>query len=167
MDNQKIIYFIRHGQSTGNVDTNTFTLDAPLTELGKLQASVLELDVDLIICSPMRRALETLHYSKIQGKDFLINDDCREKICSPSDRMILESEYVETNENFSLRMSHFANFLLNLQSNKIAVVCHGCVIASLTGSYLKNGDIIMANLDTILMVSKGGVLPVSCCGYSW
>ena len=167
VNNGKTIYFVRHGQSTGNIDHSSSILDAPLTEHGKLQASFVELDVDLIVCSPMRRALETLHYSMIKGRQFLINYDCREKVCGPPDRMILEPEYVETDENFSLRIINFANFLLNAEFNKIAVVCHGCVIASLTGSYLDNANVIVANLDTIKMVANGGILPISCCGSSW
>ena len=166
-NNSKIIYFVRHGQSTGNIDHSSSILDAPLTELGKSQASFVELDVDLVVCSPMRRALETLHYSMIKGKKFLINYDCREKVCGPSDRIILEPEYVERDEEFSLRMINFANFLLNAEFNKIAVVCHGCVIASLTGTYLNNADVIIANLDTIKMVANGRILPILCCGSSW
>lgn len=167
MNSRKIIYFIRHGQSVANSDTTSSMIDPPLTQLGRLQASKLELNVDLVICSPMRRALETLHYSRLRCNEFVINNKCREKRCGHSDQMLLEIPYQETKEDFALRMTQLAQYLLDSNFNTIAVVCHGCVIASLTGEYLPNGAILIANLDTIKFIANGGTLPVLCCGYNW
>jgi len=167
MNTNREIYFIRHGQSVGNIDPNSDITDSPLTEFGRMQASMINLEVDLIICSPMRRALETLHYSQINSKELLISDICREKICGTSDSKLLEFPELETDDNFNLRISELANMLLNLNYNTIGVVCHGCVIAALTGSYLNNTEIIKGDLETIRMIANGAVIPIVCCGSNW
>jgi len=115
----------------------------------------------------MKRALETLHYSKIKGKQLLINEICRERICGPSDQKIFESPYIESDESYIARMSELANFLLGLNYSTVAVICHGCVIASLTGNYLGNARIIKANLQTIKNIANDVSLPTLCCGYNW
>jgi broad specificity phosphatase PhoE len=70
----RTIYFIRHGESTSNaacklgetkVHSNEKYTDAQLTELGIQQAvevqreSSYKLQVDVVVCSPLRRAIET------------------------------------------------------------------------------------------------------------
>lgn len=71
MNRIKTLYFIRHGESTANaarrdgrsVDSAEFE-DSPLTDLGYQQACELgifvsALPVETIVCSPLRRAIET------------------------------------------------------------------------------------------------------------
>lgn len=59
------LYVTRHGQTTWNVLNKICgRTDAPLTELGKQQAQALaektkDLGIDLIIASPLRRAMDT------------------------------------------------------------------------------------------------------------
>jgi probable phosphoglycerate mutase len=63
----KRIYFVRHGETTGNRDFISQTYETPLTDAGHLQAvkvaeRVSKLDFETIISSDMQRALETAKY---------------------------------------------------------------------------------------------------------
>ncbi|CCJ31231.1 unnamed protein product [Pneumocystis jirovecii] len=66
MTNDKEIYIIRHAQAAHNKSKNYDLKDPELTEFGKDQAKLLLLhydhlkELDLIISSPMRRAIETV-----------------------------------------------------------------------------------------------------------
>ena len=58
------LFLVRHGQSEGNVAENDPPEDPPLTKLGRLQAAragaaLSAQGVDLVYCSPTRRALAT------------------------------------------------------------------------------------------------------------
>lgn len=61
----KRLYFIRHGQSEGNLsDVISGQLDYPLTSLGRRQAKQAakeskDLDIDCIVSSPLSRSLKT------------------------------------------------------------------------------------------------------------
>ena len=164
---EKEIYLVRHGQSYGNAYPDSDMIDPPLTEMGRMQASRIKLNVDLVICSSMRRAMETLHYSQIEARELMITDLCREKICGVSDLKLLEEEEWEGEDNFKERIREIAKLLLSLEGGSIGVVCHGCVIAGLTGSYLKNGEIIKGDLGKIRMIAKGGDIRIKCCHTSW
>jgi broad specificity phosphatase PhoE len=58
------LYFMRHGQSEANAAHRYAAPETPLSELGRQQAALAgqqlkEMDIDLIICSDLRRAVET------------------------------------------------------------------------------------------------------------
>eukprot|EP01091_Cochliopodium_minus_P017239 TRINITY_DN6697_c0_g1_i1.p1 TRINITY_DN6697_c0_g1~~TRINITY_DN6697_c0_g1_i1.p1 ORF type:complete len:249 (+),score=75.40 TRINITY_DN6697_c0_g1_i1:106-852(+) len=83
----KEIYFVRHGQSITNIakkesGKNIVCFDAPLSDIGKRQAKEcakklmeLEKEFDLIISSPLTRAIETckIYLNKSKQKDKKIN----------------------------------------------------------------------------------------------
>lgn len=61
---KKTVYFVRHGQSEGNVGTVYQPLNSPLTEKGRGQAGYIAermaaLSFELIVSSPLARAKET------------------------------------------------------------------------------------------------------------
>lgn len=66
------IYFVRHGQTEWNLKKRIQgRADKPLNEQGKQQAietrqNLISKDIDLIICSPLLRAVET---AEIINKD--------------------------------------------------------------------------------------------------
>lgn len=76
MDNkiQKIVYFVRHGQSVDNVTPVFQSPDSPLNEKGKKQAEsiaqrVSKLSFDVLIASPFERAKQTAEaIAKATGK---------------------------------------------------------------------------------------------------
>lgn len=55
--------FCRHAQSYENIGVSR--IDSPLTDYGVEQAKLLTGNYDCVIVSPLRRAIETLHYSNI------------------------------------------------------------------------------------------------------
>lgn len=60
----KTVYFVRHGQSTGNVELVYQAIDVPLTEEGRKQAAYIaarcaKLPIEAIISSSQARAKET------------------------------------------------------------------------------------------------------------
>lgn len=63
----KIVYFVRHGESEGNIAPVFQALESPLSYAGKKQAEriaerVSRLDFDALISSPLRRTKETTAY---------------------------------------------------------------------------------------------------------
>lgn len=162
----KKIYLIRHGESTANVNPTDDRIDPPLTALGRNQSRQVTLDVDTVICSPLRRTLETLYYSNIQGKNYIIYNDIREKRCGLSDHMLFEDIHIETTTEFNTRIESVANYLIQLPYDNVAVVCHGCVIAALTGTRLKNAQVIEANLDYLTQIASGAKYNITCCSYT-
>ena len=57
------VYLVRHAQSQANI--GEYVIDARLTEYGKSQAAKLSGHFNLVICSVMTRAKETLENSNI------------------------------------------------------------------------------------------------------
>lgn len=60
----KKVYFVRHGQSEGNVGPTRQSPESPLTNLGKEQSQklaerLIHLELDLLVSSPFKRTLET------------------------------------------------------------------------------------------------------------
>ncbi|KAJ4482348.1 histidine phosphatase superfamily [Lentinula aciculospora] len=57
------IYLLRHGQAMHNVDKSWPARDPPLTELGIQQSEAVLLPTipDFVVCSPMRRTIQTMH----------------------------------------------------------------------------------------------------------
>jgi broad specificity phosphatase PhoE len=156
------VYLIRHCQAMSNIGY-TNIVDPPLTNLGRDQATTLKLSVDLLICSPLRRALETAHHSQIEFKKHHITKLGRELIYEPSDCLLLEKYYRESDHIFHNRIQNLALYMVSkLSANStIALISHGCTIESLTGIRLDNGAVIEADLDLLKSIAKGHVIPVS------
>lgn len=71
---QKVVYFVRHGESEGNISPFYQPLESPLSEEGKRQAEriaerISRLSFDVLISSPLKRAEETAEViTKATGK---------------------------------------------------------------------------------------------------
>lgn len=103
------IYFMRHAQSMANVGIE-WMIDSPLSEEGIKQAKLAEGKFDLIFCSPCRRTMETLHYSKIAYDKLIIEPTCREMVQTPTSMLLLEQREIfhcEMIENFWIRSAEF------------------------------------------------------------
>lgn len=81
----KTVYFVRHGQSEGNVAEVYQSTDSPLTEKGKMQARVVaercsRLPIEAIISSNQLRAMETANIiSAVTGHEVEFTDLFRER----------------------------------------------------------------------------------------
>jgi len=156
------IYFIRHGESLGNVEKRIQDFSEPLTNKGKKYTRILKekldkIDFDLIFSSDMVRCLETtdilfkdkdipIIYSKTLGEknngDFegqkIDEIDWAEVNSKPFvERRIPNGE---TLLELKKRADDFLYLLSKLNLNKIAIVSHGSIIRMFLISIL-NKDI--------------------------
>ena len=126
------IYICRHGESL----FNRYGLpekDCGLTNVGINQASKLTGYVDYVICSPMKRAKETLKYSKIKYGHMEINSLCREKKESICDFLINEDVNKESHEDIKNKAIKFWIYLNEIRKKykKILVVSHNTFLTYL------------------------------------
>lgn len=99
------LYFTRHAESLENIGISL--VDSPLSDRGRDQARSLGGYYDLVIISPLRRCLETLHYSKIKYARLEICQTFREIRRSEESEMLLEDPIRETMEEFKDRIGRF------------------------------------------------------------
>jgi phosphoserine phosphatase len=149
----KTVYFIRHGESEGNVGAIRQTAVTPLTERGINQAQILaerssKLPVEVILSSTMVRARETTEFiaekllKPVEYSDLFVerrrpsimlgnSKDHPEAI--EADRIIQENFHLpgfkysdeENFEDLKLRAEKALEYLLNRKEEKILVVTHG------------------------------------------
>ena len=149
----KTVYFVRHGQSKGNVEPVFQAADSPLTEEGKRQAHLIakrcaKLPIQIILASTQLRAKETAEIitgktgtllefsdlfrerrkpSALNGKSFsdpAANDLNEQWVKSLLD----EGPRAGDGENFadvSQRAGKALDFLLKRTEDEILVVTHG------------------------------------------
>ncbi|PPR47368.1 MAG: 2,3-bisphosphoglycerate-dependent phosphoglycerate mutase [Alphaproteobacteria bacterium MarineAlpha5_Bin9] len=173
----KEIYLIRHGQSEANValdlDNPNFYYDAKLTAIGKKQAQnaqkkLKNIDFDLMLCSPLTRALQTfsLIFPNLV-QDALILPFTREHcLCSSEvgkQPAILQKEFpnfhfgklknfwwnndipinekkiiFESMEDLDKRVLMFKNWIKKRPEKRIALVSHGTFISRIINYLLDN-----------------------------
>lgn len=150
---EKIVYFVRHGQSEGNISPVFQPLESPLTDTGRKQAELIaervsKLNFEILISSPLARAKETAEKIAIKtGKEPELSDLFRErtkptrvagKSRDDEEASNLWDEWVkslytsglraEDGENFDdliIRADKALDFLKNKTEKKIVVVTHG------------------------------------------
>ncbi|CAF3761170.1 unnamed protein product [Rotaria socialis] len=156
------IYFVRHGESTYNVNPLDDSIDCPLTTLGveqsiKLKPCSYPNHYSLIICSPLRRCIDTIKLSKITCDHFEINDLFREIRSGSKSDLLNENEKIlfENEQEIKQRINQINNYLiekkkLNIYSN-ILIVTHADLIWNLTayqiddelfGKWIENAQLL-------------------------
>ena len=168
------MYFVRHGQAIHNVakdnhkgEGNPYLdpalTDAPLTQLGREQArrllpSTSALLVEVVICSPLSRAVETacLGFAAQleRGVPFVAVESCREQLgqnlcdarcetalaaaahtrvdfsaIAPTDELFTPTR--ETLSELTCRAAAFLRLLQQRPERRIAVVTHSSFLAAL------------------------------------
>ena len=121
------VHFLRHAQSIFNANL-TSEKDCNLTQKGIEQASELNATYDVVICSTMKRACQTLENSKIKYGILYFTDLCREKKVDICDFLPFEDEtQKESDEELEKRIERFLYFLKSQCSSyqSILVVSHG------------------------------------------
>ena len=130
-----MIKLIRHAPSTFN-QSGAKTRDAPIVD--NKMAKNLHGDYDLVICSTLKRARQTLDESKIKYGHLIFTNLCREyRDGNPVNLFEGESDdnLFETEENLEARIKEFKVMLneLSKKYQKIAVISHGVFMYFLTG----------------------------------
>ena len=135
MTTKKTIYFVRHGESLFNKrfrETNEKPHDLinpGLTDDGKLQCKELgnklkNIEFDIAIVSPLLRTQETFRYSKLNCKNIITNELCREYKTNECD--FLEGEIIkfEEQKDINERCKLFIDVLHSLSEKMIIVISH-------------------------------------------
>ncbi len=121
------VTFLRHAQSIFNRDL-TSEKDCNLTEEGISQASQITGTYDIIICSILKRAKQTLQHSQLNCKKLHFTDLCREIRVDICDFLEDEDETKkETAEEAQKRIRLFKQFIKEKVSpgQSALVICHG------------------------------------------
>ena len=144
-----MITLIRHAASTYNT-YNKSIRDPPLSELGKIQAKYLNGNYDLVICSTLKRARQTLDESNIIYKKIKFTELCREfRNGYPTCIYNGESEVNmnESKEEFEIRVIKFKTMLNKKKQkyNNIVVISHCIFLKEFCGKYLENCEIFNLN----------------------
>ena len=173
----KEVYLIRHGESEANVATDLdnpkFYYDAKLTSFGKKQAQdtqkkLKNIDFDLLLCSPLTRALQTfsLIFPNLSQEAVILPFTREHSLCSSEvgrQPSILAEEFTdfkfdnlknfwwnnnididekkiifESMEELDKRVSIFKKWIHNRSEKKIALVSHGTFISRITNYLLNN-----------------------------
>lgn len=128
--------FLRHAESEFNIGISTE--DSPLTLKGIDQASKLSGTYDLVICSPLRRCIQTLEYSNIKYSSMIVCHECREYISDKSDLLPGEPIIMESELNLINRVTKFKNYLQSLSEKNILVITHADFIWYLTSNIVQS-----------------------------
>lgn len=153
----KTITLIRHAQSkfnAGQYTSENELINCKLTEQGKKDCEKLNLSFDLLIISPLKRALETYTNSNIKTKEIIINDLFREqKENHPLN--FLENEIViqETTEEVWERVSKAKKFIETLEFTNIGIISHRNFLWYLLDEF-EQDPIALDNLQTITFKIK-------------
>ena len=138
--------FLRHAESIFNANL-TSEKDCDLTQKGYEQASKVEGEYDIVICSIMKRTQLTLEKSKIKYGRVIYTDLCRENRQDICDFLPHEDETIrETEEQLQYRIKSFTYFLKSQVSSyqTVLVVSHGDFIHTIGKKekpYPKNAEI--------------------------
>ena len=185
----KDIYLLRHGDTGLNkryVGSSNVSLSPKGIEEVKKSCSYLsKVDFDTVLCSPMKRCVETASYlsstCSVLYQDFLKEIDFG-RWEKKNFQEILASDKLEVDncvndpdrftfpegeslEQFQYRVTQAANYIHESDGRVILIVCHGGVIRHLLCNLLKIPkenyllfDIHPGCFTTIRLHSEGGVL---------
>ena len=143
------IYFLRHAESTFNVNPLDDTVDCPLTSKGTEQSLHLNRCLwpnhySLIISSPLRRCLDTFKLLQVTYDEFEINDLFREIRSGYKSDLLNENEtnLIENEQEIKQRINEINDYLLKKKQANISnvlIITHADLIWKLT-SYEINGE---------------------------
>lgn len=157
------LLLIRHCESTFNANQKTKQLNVPLSTQGRIHAQTLKVPVNVsrVICSPLRRCLQTVKLSTLElcpTKE--IQPLCREHKTDPCDFVHGELVEVESEASVIHRVDLFKEWLRNLHEREPqcgdgvwAIVGHADFFFYFTGTlctddgeyygqWLENGEIL-------------------------
>jgi len=132
-NNTKKIVLLRHAQSEANF--GKLSKNSLLSPQGIFQAQQLSGEFDLILVSPLRRALQTLEYSSLKSTTKEICDLCREQYFHESD-MLDHETYIHDEPSYFLeeRVRKFHDLLEEKSKiyHHILIISHANFLARFT-----------------------------------
>lgn len=140
-----MLTLIRHSQSTFNA-WGSQERNCPLTPEGIKICKNLQGTYDLVICSTLRRARQTLEESNLVYPEVLFSELCREiRGGNPVDYYDNEPLVSETPEQIVSRINEFKQLVQELQKKyaKIAVISHSTFLWRLSGRSFHNAEMFI------------------------
>lgn len=159
------IYIVRHGEVSHNALKQYNGEDEDLNELGIKQANELsekikEIDFDIIICSPLRRAIHTASIINTNNKEIIIDNRLKER--NPGDlsgkplTVTNRDEYWNyyttikygTSEDIKVFFEKIFNFLDEIKTknyNKVLIVAHSGVSKAFSAYFDGIGEGLLLN----------------------
>lgn len=121
--------------------TEAHFVNTCLTEDGKNQARSVQGPCDVLIVSPLKRALETYVHSKLTTKRLIVNDLFREWThWGPAQFLEHEDQSrPETWDDFLRRMDQAIEFLKQLPETNVTILSHGGVLGELSRRFKADG----------------------------
>lgn len=137
------ITLLRDEESVFNADPRNDTRDCGLTQRGKRNCARIRSPIvyDLVICSPLKRARETLRYSNLRYRHVGYNPLFREQRTNLCDLMAGEEVVFESEEQIVERIERAKQQLWIYTCNEAAraknilIVGHGDFFFYLTATY--------------------------------
>ena len=128
------VYLLRHAQSQANIGEHV--VDARLTQYGKSQAAKVDGHFDLVICSIMTRAKETLEYSNISHDKVVYSILAREMKTHIGDFLPGEKRIPETPTELMDRLDELVKEIHEYSKNykRILIVSHYYTLMYLTST---------------------------------
>ncbi len=125
-----MLTIVRHAECTSNVGDDR--VDSPLTDRGIMQAADLTGTFDLVVCSPLMRARQTLERSRIEAGRIFHEPLCRERVYAPRDCLVDEPFQLESDDHFAARLDRFRARLVAWTDvfDRVLVVSHAYFLAS-------------------------------------
>lgn len=171
------LYVVRHGQTEWNIENKVQgTADIELTELGrneayKLQDLVKEIEIDIVISSPLSRAKETAEIlidkrlpvfidERLIERDWCDNegksiDDVDRWNCWDVTQNI-DDNNIEKIQDFMKRVSEFIEEIKNVYSKKkVLVVAHSAVVRVihyLLGQIPEDGNLSRMSIPNLIIL---------------
>ncbi len=168
------LYVVRHGETIWNAENRVQGVsDIPLTDKGRLDATlqkdfVKSLDIDVVISSPLDRAIETAKLltdnklpintdDRIKERDWGLNEganidevdrwDCWDVILNT------RVQNIESIQDFMYRVSSFLEDIkVRYKDKKVLLVTHSAVIRVihyLLGTIPEDGDLSKINIPNL------------------
>lgn len=174
---ERIVYFVRHGQSEGNVAPVFQDVKSPLTAIGRKQAELVaqrvsKLSFEALISSPLPRTKETAEIiakvtgkkpeyselfverikpSSVAGKPY--TDENASKLWTEWEKSLYTSGMrVEDGENFddlAERAEKALEFLENRKEKSLVVITHGFFLRMILAKVMLNDSLTEANFKNI------------------
>lgn len=172
-----ILYVVRHGKTEWNLEHRCQGIsDIPLTEEGieaakELQTLVSDLDVDIVISSPLSRAIDTAKILTDGKIPINIDDRIIERDWGMNEGMVVDEvdqidcwdvilntnvQGIERVQDFMARISEFLEDIkIKYSDKKVLVVAHSAVlrvIHYLLGTIPSDGDLTRINIPNLRII---------------
>lgn len=133
---------MRHAQSLYNAGYRIDIEDCELSPRGRESVVDITGHYDLIICSNMKRALQTLENSRITYTSLLISDLIREYKRASCDFLKNEDPIKESSHDLIDRVNAFKEFLFSLKNiNTVLIISHRIFLYHLSDIDFDNSQI--------------------------